>query len=291
MAEPNTASGPSGTVGEIHLRAANLMRGYHRLPGHAGFRDGLFEVLDELQGVLHLDLQIGRKAPVPQTHPAARSRNQSVQQQERSIGPIAEEGEPLGMLHNAVELIAVGHQIAPAICRFMDGVARDDDRHLADEGGDEAAGIREFRFEAQVIPRRALEDAPLLLAIDLFVLVDPVRDARRALRRLLLPGQRVVGLRRLRHEGRRAQRGGRPQVGHGFDQRQLNLLGGNRSARSVVQRLQQTDRTFGLRLADFDAERFVAAGDRHVERRFDVAQMRIQRAAQVGQPGVVGRRK
>jgi hypothetical protein len=88
-----------------------------RFVGH-----GLFEVLDELQGVLHLDLQVGRKAPVPQTQPVADARHQSVQHQEGSIGPIAEEGEPARVLDDAVELVAVHDQEPPAVRRLVDRV-------------------------------------------------------------------------------------------------------------------------------------------------------------------------
>ena len=59
-------------------------------------------------------------------------------------------------------------------------VARHDDGHLADEGGEVAVGLGELRFEAEIVPRGAEEDAPLLLAVDVLVLVDPVGDARRA---------------------------------------------------------------------------------------------------------------
>jgi hypothetical protein len=38
-------------------------------------------------------------------------------------------------------------------------------RHVADEGGEEAARLGELRFQAQVVPGRPVEDAPLLLAI------------------------------------------------------------------------------------------------------------------------------
>jgi fatty-acyl-CoA synthase len=37
---------PEGAVGEIQLRAPNLMRGYHRLPAGAGFADGWFATGD-----------------------------------------------------------------------------------------------------------------------------------------------------------------------------------------------------------------------------------------------------
>src|SRR5437879_11254964 len=60
------------------------------------------------------------------------------------------------------------------------GVARDDDRHVAYEGSEEALRLRQLRFEAQVAPRRAAENAFLLALVDVRVLVHPVRDARQA---------------------------------------------------------------------------------------------------------------
>ena len=60
------------------------------------------------------------------------------------------------------------------------GVARDDHRHVADEGGDEALRLGQLGLEAEVAPRLAAPDLRLLLAVESSVLVDPVGNARRA---------------------------------------------------------------------------------------------------------------
>jgi hypothetical protein len=89
--------------------------------GHGGL-----EVLDEMQRVLHLDLQIGRETPVAEPQATPQAIHHSVQHEDGSIGPIPEEGEPLGVLHDAVELVAMHDQVALAVGRLVDHVARHD---------------------------------------------------------------------------------------------------------------------------------------------------------------------
>src|SRR5581483_1922253 len=60
-------------------------------------------------------------------------------------------------------------------------VARDHDRHVADEGRLEVTRRRKLGVQPDEAPGRAAEDKRLLPGVDFLVLVDPVRDARVAL--------------------------------------------------------------------------------------------------------------
>src|SRR5262249_47538058 len=60
-------------------------------------------------------------------------------------------------------------------------VTRDDDGRLPHEALDEVAGVRDFRFEPDVVPRRTTKDPFLLAFVDLLVRVDGMRDTCEAL--------------------------------------------------------------------------------------------------------------
>ena len=76
-----------------------------RLAGHR-----VLEVADELDGVLDLVLQVGRQRPVGQAEPRRRPVEPGVEPQRTRVGPVAEDGEPRGVAHDAVELVAVDDQ-------------------------------------------------------------------------------------------------------------------------------------------------------------------------------------
>ena len=68
----------------------------------------------------------------------------------------------------------------------------------------------------------------------------------------------------------------------------IKRCGRDRLGRAFVQRLQQRQRALGVSARTFDPERRLAAADAHRQRRLDRPQVRVERAAQVGQAGVVG---
>jgi hypothetical protein len=86
-------------------------------------------------------------------------------------------GAPASLHHDqrAAVRAAVLERVQPAL-----RVARHHHRHVADGGGEEAAGIGQLGLEAEEAPGRAAPDALELLAVHVGILVDPVRDARRA---------------------------------------------------------------------------------------------------------------
>jgi hypothetical protein len=68
-------------------------------------------------------------------------------------------------------------------------VTGDDDGGLTHETGAEIAGMRDFDFEAQIRPAISLEDALLLVAVDVFTLERPIGHTGEAWR----PGERFSG--------------------------------------------------------------------------------------------------
>src|SRR6185295_15766561 len=101
------------------------------------------------------------------------------------VGPVVvDAAETLGgaaRLH-AHQRAAMRAAVLPRV-QLSVRVARDDHRHVADEGGDEALRPGQLGLEAEVVPGVAAPDLRLLFAIQILVLVDPVRDACRAFRR------------------------------------------------------------------------------------------------------------
>src|ERR1700722_4240592 len=64
---------------------------------------------------------------------------------------------------------------------FTVGVPADDDRGIADEGGNEVACVLHLDCEAEIVPGRSLKDTALLGGIDVAILEDPERHAGHAL--------------------------------------------------------------------------------------------------------------
>ena len=87
--------------------------------------DDLLEAGNVLGGVLDLVLQPGRQRPVGQAHTLSDRKQKRVGAQHQGIGAVAQMGQPLGIGDDAVETVAVQHQIAPAVGAFMDGFIDD----------------------------------------------------------------------------------------------------------------------------------------------------------------------
>ena len=87
--------------------------------------------------------------------------------------------------------------------------------------------------------------------------------------------------------GRRGGLGGRLQAGALFDQGQLHFLDRHDLVGDRVEALEQLDRARGIAAADDEA--FAAAEDGHVERGRDLAQVLVERAAEMGEPRVIER--
>ena len=90
------------------------------------------ELADEVDGVLDLHLGPGRERPVGQAQPAADLVEARVDEQREGVGPVAQMGEPAGVAHHHVELVAVDHEVAPAVRALVDAALGDLD---AAEGG------------------------------------------------------------------------------------------------------------------------------------------------------------
>lgn len=71
----------------------------------------------------------------------------------------------------------------------------------------------------------------------------------------------------------------------GFDQSQLNIIDRQRMPRPVVKTFQGVDRQFCIAATDRDP--VAAPRHRHIQRLFDLAQIFVQRAAEIGQPYIV----
>jgi hypothetical protein len=110
------------------------------------------------------------------------------------VGPVvidADEALGLAARLHADQRAAVRAAVLPGVQRAA-GVAGDDDRHVADERGDEAPGLGKLGLQAQIIPGRAAPDLLLFLPVDRLVLVDPVRNAGRALGRPASLEHRII---------------------------------------------------------------------------------------------------
>jgi len=73
-----------------------------------------------------------------------------------------------------------GAAMGAAVDEGLDGAGRvavDDDRRLADLGDAEITRLRDFGFERQKAPGRALEDLPLLPLVDLAIVIQPIGHA------------------------------------------------------------------------------------------------------------------
>jgi hypothetical protein len=82
--------------------------------------DHVLEAGDELDGVLHLLLEVRRQRPIRQAALAPDPVEHPVELQQQDVCAVAKEGEPFGIEHDAVELVAVDHQQCPAVGGLVD---------------------------------------------------------------------------------------------------------------------------------------------------------------------------
>ncbi|GJE62734.1 hypothetical protein MPOCJGCO_4869 [Methylobacterium trifolii] len=90
------------------------------------------ELADEVDRVLHLQLRPGREGPVGQPEAAAQLVQAGVDEQREAVGAVPEVGEPAGVAHHHVELVAVDDEVAAPVRRLVDAALGDLD---AAEGG------------------------------------------------------------------------------------------------------------------------------------------------------------
>ena len=95
---------------------------------HLGHR--LFEIGDVADRILNPVLEIGRQRPISHSHSAAEPVEPVVELEREVVGPVTEMGQPLGVDHHGVELIAVDHQKLAPIGGDVDHFVRDS--HLAE---------------------------------------------------------------------------------------------------------------------------------------------------------------
>ena len=80
----------------------------------------LLEIADEIDGVLHLELGPFREGPIGHSEFSARGVVPGVGPDREIIGPVAEMGEPAGVVNDDVELVAVNHEQFFAVGRLVD---------------------------------------------------------------------------------------------------------------------------------------------------------------------------
>ncbi len=80
-------------------------------------RQRLLELADEVDGRLDAQLQVRRQRPVAEAEAAADEVQRMVHPQRQLVAAVAEEGEPLGIAHDDVELVAVDDEVALAVGR------------------------------------------------------------------------------------------------------------------------------------------------------------------------------
>ena len=85
-------------------------------------RHRMLVVVDELYGVLDLVLEVGRQRPVGQAELAAAPVVGRVDAERGGVGPVAQDGEPARVAHDAVELVTVDDQQFAAVRRRVDGL-------------------------------------------------------------------------------------------------------------------------------------------------------------------------
>src|SRR5262249_31697118 len=87
------------------------------------FGDGLLEARDVLDRVLDPQLEISRERPIRKAEALAYDVDPMVGAEGHVVGPVAQEGEPAGVAHDHVELVAMHHEKAAAVCGRVDGLA------------------------------------------------------------------------------------------------------------------------------------------------------------------------
>ena len=94
----------------------------------ACFRDHrLLVVADVLDGVLDFVLQVRGERPVGEAEPAADHVEPQIGREREVVGAVAGERQPLGILDDAVELIAVQDEKPPPVRGYMHGFGQDGD--------------------------------------------------------------------------------------------------------------------------------------------------------------------
>jgi len=101
-------------------------------PGLGG--DRLLEGADEGDGALNPILEIGGKRPEPEAQMAAHPVQRLVEPERELVAVVAQIGQPARRAHDDVELVAVHHQVAPALRRLVHDVGADLDAAEAKAG-------------------------------------------------------------------------------------------------------------------------------------------------------------
>src|SRR5689334_19597162 len=78
------------------------------------------ETRNELDRVFHLLLEMAGERPIGQSALAADPVQHAIELEEKRVCTVAEEGEPLGVEHDPVELIAVKDEKLASVGRLMD---------------------------------------------------------------------------------------------------------------------------------------------------------------------------
>ena len=104
----------------------------------------LFESSDETDGVLDSFLGVGAEGPVTETESTTEEINKRIQGEEELVANVPEEGQPLHVLHDCVELVTVHDQDSTPVGRFMNHLLFD---------GDVAVGAVKFGHHFIVISR------------------------------------------------------------------------------------------------------------------------------------------
>jgi hypothetical protein len=75
----------------------------------------LFKLADMAHGVLDLELGPSRQRPIRQAEPPAHGVEDGVDDERHPVGVVAQQGDPARVLDDHVEMIAVNHEVAPAV--------------------------------------------------------------------------------------------------------------------------------------------------------------------------------
>src|SRR5680860_1474479 len=90
-------------------------------------RQSRFKLTDIVHRAFDLVLQIGRQGPIGHAEPAAHHVEMHVEPERHRVAPVPEEGEPLGVADDHVELVAMHDEIAPAVRADVNRLALDGD--------------------------------------------------------------------------------------------------------------------------------------------------------------------
>src|SRR5690606_24429000 len=82
---------------------------------------------DALNCVLHLTFQVARPRPVGLAEDTAAAVEASVEEQGQRVGAVAQDGEPFGVAHDGIELVAMNHEQAAPVRCLVDRLAENAD--------------------------------------------------------------------------------------------------------------------------------------------------------------------